>query len=201
MRASLIINTAALAPHAASSGNPFRAGTYAERVAMVDEIIEKSVGRWDEIIVAGNYKPSLDDPSAYSYIDVPPMYGDRRDALVQREMGARLSTGEYLAFTHDDHLPDFAAEDIPSGGWHILVPRREHGVTGVKLPNGEEEGYMGGHTLIMKRAIWVTIPWLSVTPHRCWDLPMTRLWEESKLTVEFTDALVSVDLEAQEGEG
>jgi hypothetical protein len=201
MRSSLIINTAALAPHAATSSNLWRTGTYAERAKLVERIVDTCYGKWDEIIVAGNYKPDSAKPSRYIYIDVSPMYGDRRDALVQREMGARLSTGELLAFTHDDHSPDFAAKDIPDGDWHILVPKRIHGISGVKLPNGEEEGYMGGHTLIMRRDIWVVIPWLTVTPHRCWDLPMTRIWKEAGLNIEFSDDLVSIDLEAQEGQG
>jgi hypothetical protein len=200
MRTSLIINTAALAPHAAQTGNPFRSTPYADRAALVDRIVDECHGDFDEIIVAGHFRPDSAEPSRYIYIEVAPMYGDRRDALVQREMGARLATGERLAFTHDDHLPAFAAEEIPDGDWDILVPKRKHGLTGETLPNGEEEGYMGGHTLIMKRAAWVTVPWLTVAPHRCWDLALTNIWQEAGLKIAFTDEIISIDLEAREGE-
>lgn len=201
MTTSLIINTACMAPHAAITGNPHRVLPYAARAEMIEHIVEQCHGNFDEIIVAGNYRPDAESPPRYIYLEVSPMYGDRRDALVQREMGARLAVGERLIFTHDDHLPRFRSQDIPDGDWHILVPRREHGLTGGTLPNGKQQNYMGGHTLIMKREAWVTIPWLTATPHRCWDLPMTAIWREAGLNIQFDDDLVSVDLEAGEGEG
>lgn len=168
---------------------------------MVEQIVDKCKNGFDEIIVAGNYKPDSAEPPRYTYLEVSPMYGDRRDALMQREMGARLSTGEVLVFTHDDHTPDFTKEDIPEGDWGILVPKRVHGLTAGDLPNGQEEGYMGGHTLLMRRHIWVSIPWLSVLPHRCWDLPMTQIWSQSNVKITFTDDISSTDLEAGEDEG
>lgn len=197
MRASLIINTAVLAPHAQKTGNPFRTTTYAERGEGLLRIIDEGLPEACEKIVAGNYEPG----DGYTYIEVPPLYGDRRDALVQREMGARLSTGDILVFTHDDHLPNFHASDIQAKDWDILVPKRVHDVTGEELPNGRDQDYMGGHSLIMTREAWVRVPWLSVIPERCWDLPMTRLWREAGLKIEWTDDLISVDLEAKAGEG
>jgi hypothetical protein len=169
-------------------------------VEIVEQIISTCSPYFDEVIVAGTYRPDSVEPSRYTYLEVSPMYGDRRDALVQREMGARLSRGSLLLFTHDDHMPDFAASDIPDGDWHILVPKRIHGITGERLPNGQEEGYMGGHSLVMKREAWVTIPWLTVTPHRCWDRPLTTIWQKAGLSIEFTDDLATIDLEAREGE-
>lgn len=201
MRTSLIINTAALAPHAATTRNPHRQNPYAARADLVEIIVDECWKDYDEVIVAGNYKPDSAEPPRYTYLEVSPMYGDRRDALMQREMGARLSTGEVMCFTHDDHLPEFGAEDIPEGDWDILVPAREHGVTGEHLPNGQEQGYMGGHTLLMRRHVWVSIPWLSVITHRCWDLPMTQIWKQSNVKIVFTDDINCVDLEAEEDEG
>lgn len=194
MRVSLIINTAVTT---AKGGNPFRSSSYADREAGLERIIDEGVPEAVEKIVAGSYKPN----DGFTYLEVPPLYGDRRDALVQREMGARLSTGDILVFTHDDHLPNFHASDIPDGEWDILVPKRVHGIDGRDLPNGQEQDYMGGHTLIMRREAWVRVPWLAVVPERCWDLPMTRLWREAGLKIEWTDDIISVDLEAKENEG
>jgi len=198
---SLIINTAIAAPHAAQSGNPFRSASYADREALIERILDQGLPEALEKIVSGSYKPSLVDPPAYTYLDVPPIYGDRRDALVQREMGARLSVGDFLVFTHDDHLPNFHASDIPEpDDWDILVPKRVHGVTGEELSNGRDEDYMGGHTLIMTREAWVRVPWLAVLPERCWDLFLTELWRTAGLQIKWTDDLISVDLEAKAGE-
>ena len=200
MRSSLIINTACMAPHAQQTHNPFRSTSYAERAESLAALIDNGVVDATEVIVAGNYKPDSNDPSTYIYADVPPVYMDRRDALVQREMGARLSTGELLIFTHDDHMPDFNVTEIPEGDWDILVPKRIHRETGEELSNGQNEDYMGGHTLIMKRDAWVRVPWLAVLPERCWDLFMTRIWREAGLKIEWTDAIQCLDLEAKAGE-
>ena len=187
-----------MAPHASATKNPFRQSAYSERAKILDERII-ATAKFDELIVAGSYRSG----ESYTYLHVKPVYVDRRDALYQREMGARLSTGEILCFTHDDHLPDFSADDVRAHDpdWDILVPKRVHGKTGATLPNGQAEGYMGGHTLLMRREVWVAIPWLTVEPARCWDLVMTDKWLDEGFKIAYTDELVSVDLEAEEGEG
>ncbi len=197
-RVSLIINTACMAPHASATKNPFRSDAYSERTHTIKEILHSGAD-FDETIVAGVYEFG----TGYTYLNVDAVYTDRRDALYQREIGARLSTGSILCFTHDDHLPQFTADDVCAhdSDWDILVPKRVHGKTGETLPNGRDEGYMGGHTLLMRRDVWVVVPWLTVESARCWDLVMSNEWRKQDFDITFTDDLVSVDLEAKEGEG
>jgi hypothetical protein len=98
--------------------------------------------------------------------------------------------------------PEYDKHDIVdfTEGWDILVPKRIHGITGEELNNGKAEGYMGGHTLVMKRAAWAQVPWTTVNPPRCWDIHMTRKWIEADLKIVWTDDLVSIDLEAKADE-
>lgn len=196
-RVSLIINTACMAPHAAETKNPFRESAYSERAQLIKKIIHRGAD-FNETLVAGSYKFG----TGYTYVNIQPVHADRRDALYQREMGARLSTGDILCFTHDDHLPQFTADDVRAHDpdWDILVPKRIHGKTGDDLSNGRDEGYMGGHTLLMRRDVWVVVPWLTIETARCWDLVMTDEWRKNGFEITFTDELVSVDLEAAEGE-
>ncbi len=196
-RVSLIINTACMAPHAAVTKNPFRESAYSERTELIDKIIEQGE-HFTECLVAGSFRAG----SGYINVNVDPVFSDRRDALYQREIGARAATGSILCFTHDDHLPQFSADDVRAHDpeWDILVPRRIHGKTGETLPNGQDEGYMGGHTLLMRREVWVAVPWLTVETARCWDLVMTDKWIDEGFKIAYTDELTSVDLEAGENE-
>jgi len=220
MKISLIINTAAGDPRVAGENNPWRRHTYGDRVAMVHKIVAECTD-FDQIIVAGVFEPSAE--GLYTSVQIPQQYGDRRDALLQREIGARHATGDILVFTHDDHMPSAPQNDegftmpflLTSGtksfieddtivdftqGWDILVPKRIHGVTGEELNNGKEAGYMGGHTLCMKREAWAAVPWVTAIPPRSWDIPMTRIWLDAGLKIVWTDDLISVDLEAMEDE-
>ena len=199
MSVSLIINTASGDPRVAGERNPWRSRTYGERVPLVHQIV-KECADFDEIIVAGVFEPSAD--GLYTYVQITPQYGDRRDALLQREIGARHATGDILVFTHDDHMPQtpWDLHLLESDDWDILVPKRIHGITGVELNNGKAEGYMGGHTLCMKRHAWAAVPWVTAMPPRCWDRPMTRIWKDAGLKIVWIDELVSVDLEAASDE-
>ena len=198
MRTSLIINTACGDPRA--GGNLHRRGSYADRFEGLKELVSEAAERFDEIVICGTLPPETKLP-VDRYVELTGGYGDRRDALLQREVGARASTGHILVFTHDDHKPGFGQEDIHDlDEWDILVPHRVHGITGESLNNGKEAGYMGGHTLIMHRNVWVRIPWTSVVPHRCWDIPMTVLWENEGVRIAFSSILQSIDIEAQPDE-
>jgi len=197
MRTSLIINTACGDPFA--SAVPTREAMYEDRYEYIKRIISEFGGVCDEIVIAGKL-PDGELEGVCRYIELIGGYGDRRDALLQREMGARASTGDVLIFTHDDHLPRWTRQDIEEeygGSWDILVPKRIHGITGEVLNNGRENGYMGGHTLVMKRDTWIRIPWVTVIPERCWDLPFTKLWKQEGVTIAYSDILKSVDLEAK----
>ena len=218
---SLIINTASMDPFVAAKGNMYRQGSYGDRRSIVRELISSS--GFDEVIVAGNFEPG----EGYTYLELEPQLRDRRDALWQREMGARHATGDVLVFTHDDHVLDegFAEKlrlyyidgfmcDISDKApdpeckcgtyhsppeWDLIVPKRIHGLTGEELNNGKEEGYMGGHSLVMRRWLWAEVPWMSVNTE-WWDTTMTRLWREAGGTIVWSDKLVHIDREAKETE-
>jgi len=222
-KTSLIINTACMDPLVRPNVNPYRSETYATRKDLILETVSKLKGQYDEIIIAGTFEPG----DGYTYIEVYPHYRDRRDALYQREYGARHSSGDVLVFCHDDHTPaeDFAlqlrrhylegyacnlTDDAPNpdckcGKWHrppewdLIIPKRIHGLTGEELNNGKADDYMGGHCLVMRRSLWAEVSWLSVDTE-FWDVSMTRLWREAGGILLWSDHLVHIDLEATEHE-
>lgn len=200
MRLSLIINTAAGDPWVARQRNMYRAAAYGQRAVYLQQILDAAAG-FDEIILAGS-PPSINlkAPEGIRLIrvEVPPRKRDRSDALWQREVGARFSTGSHLVFTHDDHAPgpDFA-ETLRRTHFegNLIIPERLHGLTGESLENGKARGYMGGHLLVMERGLWAKVPWYSVDTEY-WDVPMTTLWEQAGGKLQWTDLLSCIDLEA-----
>lgn len=194
---SVIVNTACLDPSPGS--NPHRSAAYAERQRLLEEEVLPSIlGRFDEIIVAGIYKPG----GGYQYVEVPPYERSRVDALIQREQGARHATGDILIFCHDDHAlgkgfrDQLLSEPEP---WDLVIPKRRHAKTGATLNNGRDENYMGGHALAMKRWLWAEVPWTSVSTE-FWDTTMTRLWREAGATLRWSENLIHLDVEATEEE-
>ena len=207
MKISYIINTAASDPWVHDRRNMHRSAGYASRHDLLTQrVLPAAVKQgFDEIIVAGCFEKG----DGYQYVPVPPRYRDRRDALVQREMGAKYATGDILVFGHDDHAlaTDFhhtlkwRLEDAAS--WDLLIPRRIHGVTGTTLNNGLEQpprvSYMGGHVLVMKRWLWARVPWTSIDSE-WWDASLTRIWKEAGGKLVWADDLVHVDVEAAANE-
>jgi len=198
MKISLIINTAALDPWAlAQGGNMFRSAQYNSRAALLRSTLsDKLLKDFDEVIVAGVFE----EGEGYNYVEVAPRFRDRRDALWQREIGARHATGDILVFCHDDHRPgdNFGAILDISEPWDLLIPKRVHGITGATLINGSEADpqYMGGHCLAMKRWLWAEVPWTSVDTEY-WDVPMTKLWRSAGAELLWSDEVEHLDIEAQ----
>ena len=203
MKISLILNTACMDPIVASRSNTYRGKNYCSRADMLKETISiVQDDGWDEIIVAGNYKPG----DGYNYIEVLPATRTRADGLIQREVGARHSIGDILVFCHDDHRPHHSMPRIlrKHYGWgknknDLLIPRRYHGITGELLNNGQRDNYMGGHCLVMHRSLWAQVPW-TMTDMIFWDCVMTRLWREAGANLIWHDELIHYDLEASEDE-
>jgi len=211
MKTSLIINTAALDPWV-HGANPHRSSDYRRRYSLLKErVLPAAISQdFDEIIVAGVYE----DGPGYRYLPVAPRFRDRRDALVQREQGARHSSGEVLVFSHDDHalaadfnqvLKSYTGEwGEYAKGWDLLMPQRIHGITGAVMNNGFEAGpnktsYMGSHALVMKRWLWASVPWTSVDTEY-WDTTLTRMWEQAGGKLVFANDLQHVDVEVAAGE-
>jgi len=202
MKTSLIVNTACMDPLVRSNQNMYRATSYASRRTILHSgVLSWAHEEFDEVIVAGTFESGEN----YQNIDVEPRYRDRRDALYQREYGARHSTGDILVFCHDDHTPARGfAKTLKSRysrkkDWDLLVPLRRHSLTKEILNNGKDSGYMGGHCLVMKRWLWAEVPWVLVDTE-WWDTSMTRLWQEAGGKLLWVDDLEHLDLEALETE-
>ena len=192
MKTSLIVNTCSLdvlAPKVV-----YGRCTYRERADLLRDKILPSARQdgWHEIIVAGIFE----EGEGYTYVKLDPIYRDRRDALWQRELGARHATGDVLAFSHDDHMfasltPSLIQQHDPE--WDLLVPKRVD-CAGTELNNGRDHDYMGGHSLVMRRWLWARIPWTSVDTV-WWDRSLTRLWRQEGGRIVFTDSLCHIDLD------
>ena len=214
MKISLILNTACMDPLAEARRSQWRRKAYAARISMLEETIRLATEQqWDEIIVAGNYKAG----DGYSYVEVPPFSRSRADALIQREQGARHSTGDVLVFCHDDHRPNMGfvtklkqyyaprKDSLLLDSWDLLIPRRFRAVGNVELENGDHRNnpkrnsYMGAHCLVMKRWLWAEVPWTSISTEY-WDQSMTRIWKNAGGKLCYADDLIHYDMEAEEDE-
>lgn len=179
--------------------NQHRSHPYAHRRTLLhDGVLSWAHEEFDEVIVAGTFEKG----DNYQYVEVQPRFRDRRDALYQREFGARYTTGNILVFCHDDHAPaeDFGQtlEEQYSGAlqeWDLLIPQRKHPLTDEILNNGKDAGYMGGHCLVMKRWLWAEVPW-TILDTEYWDIPMTREWKKAGAILNYADDLIHFDLEA-----
>lgn len=206
MRTSLIINTASGDPYLQRRHNLYRRASYADRIAMLHEILLSADG-FDEVIVVGQPPAALEVDINLNVIvvSISPRKRDRSDALWAREVGARMSTGDLLVFTHDDHKPELGFSDKlrrlarEEPEVDLWIPRRVHGKTAARLNNGAKEGYMGGHTLAMKRWLWARVPWNKLETE-FWDVPMTREWQRAGAVLRWTDELDHYDLEVAEDE-
>lgn len=203
MKTSLIINTASKDPWVAQAGNPYRRVGYSARYSLLHDTILPAVLReqFDEVIIAGTFE----DGPGYTYVPVQPRFRDRRDALWQRERGARHATGDFLVFCHDDHLPaagflaTFRRNWQHEPDWDLLVPERRHGKLDTVLDNGSERGYMGAHCLLMRRWVWARCPWTTIDSV-WWDVGMTRVWQAAGAKLRWSTDLLHYDMEAQEDE-
>jgi hypothetical protein len=203
LKISLIINTACADPVVRQRNNPFRAACYGERAGLLEkEILPRSAG-FDEVVVAGSFPPQLKERfPLVRFVPVPPQRRDRWDALFQREVGARFTTGDILVFCHDDHAPDdrlaaFLRELPPD--IDILVPKRVHLRTGAVLENGKADGYMGGHCYAMRRWIWASVS-LTLAPNEYWDVYLTPIWKNAGANIVWSDDAIHYDCEAREAE-
>lgn len=198
---SYIINSAALDPWVAGS-NPHRSAAYRQRADLLrHRVLPAAIKQgFDEIIVAGCFE----EGEGYTYLPVAPRYRDRRDALLQREAGARLATGDILVFGHDDHaigngFSSRLVEKADDPAWDLIIPRRIHGITGVEMNNGKAENYCGGHVLVLRRWLWAAVPWTKLNTEY-WDTSQTREWRAVGGKIVWDDDLVHIDVEAGQNE-
>lgn len=183
MSVSLIINTSALGPRAATTlggdglrakpDSPARHVPHADRTyALRNWILPLCVAAecFDEVIVVGEWEPG----PGYRYIHVPSVHFSSADALAQRQAGFDASRGDIIVHMHDDHVIEGIQE--PSL-WDVLVPERWtrlRNPAGERLPNGIEHGYISGHCAIYKHKVLKTCPWRAVPAVRDWDVKHTE---------------------------
>jgi len=208
MKISLILNTSCMDPLANMMRSQWRKKPYAARIEVLQETIALAQGaNWDEIIVAGQYETG----DGYEYVEVEPVFRNRSDGLIQRELGARYATGDVLVFCHDDHRPEKGFRGLIEHwidnhqSWDLLIPKRIHNITNEVLENGNHEAnplresYMGAHCLVMKRWLWAQVPWTTIAT-TFWDHSMTRIWKEAGAKLVYADDLIHYDMEAEEDE-
>ncbi|KKK90904.1 hypothetical protein LCGC14_2718310 [marine sediment metagenome] len=212
MRTTLIITTATGDPLVANEqrGGAGTGQLHAKRVEFLnDEILPagQKCG-FDELIVSGRPHKSLRSDLGVVYHHVSPIRRDRSEALNIREQATRLSTGDILVYSSDDHkLSENFLSDMPEGDWDVLTPKRLNGSSGNEMNSGAPEskwfnydGYSPAHCNVLKRRVWAKVPWTSIQRIEAWDIPISTKWKEAGFRLEWTDKIWAIDLEAREGE-
>lgn len=197
MNLSIIVNTCSLGPRAqevtgSTTPSPHAWRAYALRHFILP--IYRAYG--SEVIVVGEYE----DGEGYTYIPSPSRFFSAVDALHQRQEAFEASTGELVAFVHDDHLLNFArASNVPWGDADVFVPPRFRRGVG-RLNNGFEAGYVSGHAAIYTREILEAAPWGDVPKVHTWDIEHTKMLRAAGARIIQVPALEAWDVEMETGE-
>lgn len=201
-RISLIVNTCCLGPRAhevtgSCSPTPHQVRSFALGCFMLPFYCADT--NIDEVIVVGEF---VEGPG-YKYIHSPSTHFSCIDALAQRQAGFEAASGDVLVFTHDDHFLDYtfgarlrAMLPWPEGVEIVLPQRRRRTFSGHNILNsGRDEGYLGGHVVIMTRQACETVPWRDVDAVHEWDRAMTNLCVRRSVGARWTDDLWAWDVE------
>lgn len=210
MKVSIVINSAALAPHAditLSSGHaPYSWRAYALRNFILPSYLKYPDV---EIIVAGTWE----EGPGYTYIPVPQEFKSWRDCIAQRQAGFEVATGDLIIHQHDDHILEPRSLD---GAWDVLVPQRwtrlrnpegerlNHGEPEVQLANSVMQnnfnpsapiGYIGGHCAIYYRKVLEACPWKDVPQVFTLDCEHTKQVRAAGFKIEWASQLRVYDVE------
>ena len=200
---SLVVNPAALAPHAdgkLSSGKmPYSWRTYALRNFLLPSYTGDRF--FDEVIVAGVWE----DGPGYTYIPVPQEHHSWRDCIAQRQAGFEASHGDIVIHQHDDHWVRHI-DGLNLAQWigtapsqfDVLTPQRctrLRNSAGERLNHGEHHYYIGGHCAVYRREVLERCPWKSVPRVFTMDVEHSRHIREAGFTIGWTDALKVWDVE------
>ena len=211
MRTTLIITTATGDPLVANEqrGGAGTGQLHAKRVEFLnDAILPAAAQGFCETICAGRPHHDLRTDLGVTYLYVSPIRRDRSEALNIREQATRLSTGEILVYSSDDHkLSENFLQEMPEEDWDVLTPKRLNGSSGNEMNSGAPDskwfnydGYSPAHCNVLKRRVWAKVPWTSVERIEAWDIPISTKWKEAGFKLEWTDKIWAIDLEAREGE-
>lgn len=150
-----------------------------QRMLLLDDVVLPRVGNigFADVLVVGEHHAG----TGYRYLEVPRLSGTTNDALVKRDVGTLATDCEYLFYLNDDHYPKWR-EPLPYVAWDVIVPQRWASQAPTHVPlrinNGEQEGYCGGHGGLFKRSLITKLPWTAGPHHRCWDLLMSKRQQE-----------------------
>lgn len=201
-RISLVVNTCCLGPRAHEITGSCSPTPHALRAFMLGNamlpfyVADVNI---DEVIVAGEF---VEGPG-YTYVPCPSTFFSCIDALAQRQAGFEASSGDILIFMHDDHFLDYtfgarlrSMLPFPEGADVVLPQRRRRTYTDhVVLNNGSDQGYLGGHCVVMTREACRRARWDEVEKVHEWDKAHTHLVHLAGLGARWTDDLWCWDVE------
>ena len=198
MNTSIIINTCALGAYAhAVVGSDGHGGLHAWRAYVLRNWIIPMYTRWPtELIIVGEWEPG----PGYIYI---PCRGETLscvNALVQRQAGFEVSTGDIIVCQHDDHVFDGLTITAEALRWDVISPRRHTYLRTLRaggewLNDGSRDGYILGHGAIYKRQVLERCPWKDVPLVYSWDEAHTQQIRAAGFTTGYAPDIVIRDVE------
>lgn len=138
-----------------------------------EQVLPSIMGQgFDEVLVVGKFMSG----EGYRHLPVPKITGTTVDALIKRDVGTAATESEYLVYLSDDHRlePGFcdALRENPLGRRTIGVPTRitNRGPAVIYLNMGLQDGYCGGHGMVIHRSAVQEVPWTIAPHHPNWDV-------------------------------
>lgn len=204
MRFSVVINTCALQPgaatHVGQSGKP-----YGLRAGFLRDLILprlRSDTLVDQIIVVGEFEPG----EGYTYVSAPSRYRNCRDVLHQRQAGTERIIHDRALFLMDDHVPGPGFFELLAetwGQWDVVSPVRVNragtilnsGWNGVGANGMEPERYIHAHGTVLARWVWERCPWGQCIPIYKWDQVMSMWWADAGARAIGTHQITLTDVE------
>ena len=197
MTTSIIINTAADAPHAkhvnSSGGVPYSWRAYALQNFILPTYIESPF--IDEVIVAGHWH----EGTGYTYLPVEAVHFNWADCIAQRQAGFEAANGDTLIFQHDDHLLGLEERFVPARflAAAVISPdrfTRSRDVAGERLNSGWGQ-YIDGHCAIYQREVIERCPWKDVPVQFTMDMAHTAQIQDVGFRVHWAPEVKVWDVE------
>ena len=185
---SLVINTCALGAGAKTISSGGQRHSQREFV-LRNFILPRAMELFAEVIVVGEWE----DGRGYTYIPCESKNFDCTDALEQRQLGFEASTGQAVAFQHDDHI-------LEKGVWcqgDVTVPERMTRLRTVEpeLLNNGFGHYISGHCALYKRHVLEKCPWGAVPKVFVWDAEHTKQIEAAGFSITWSTLHKVFDVE------